>query len=106
MAGRCAAGHEGAKTGREFGPDQRTRFMMKFSKGKTYDPYSHNPAVKNFKAETKFAKPGIHQVTPYKKMKSRDFKISEIPELIKTFSNEEKRQFFQGDKRKSIASFR
>ena len=79
--------------------------MMKFTKGSKYNPYSHNPAVKNFKPETKFALPGIHRVTPIKLLRSQDFKLSEIPELIKTFSNEEKRQFFQDDQRKSIARY-
>ena len=81
--------------------------MPKYSGGTKYGTVSRkwNPDGSDIQRNPQAAIPGIRKVTPFKMMRSRDFKISEIPELIKNFTDGEKQQFFQDDQRKSIARY-
>ena len=82
--------------------------MPKYSGGTKYGTVSRkwNPDGSDIQRNPQAAIPGIRKVTPYKKMKSRDFRISDIPAIIKNFTDEEKKLFFEGDSRKSIPKLR
>ena len=81
---------------------------MKFTRGRKYDPYSknRNPDGSDIQRNPQAAIPGIQKITPYKMLRSQDFKLSEIPAIIKNFTDEEKESFFEGDSRKSIPKLR